>query len=145
MLDVGDVEEALDTIRDIWSMTVNFLNVKDIGPLPQEELAANGWTLASKSAYPSAIVTDPDEEEDFRLPTSEEMESLSAVTYALAMFFKENRKRIKEHARFGVTGRALKCNATLFREDCQIPVSISIPAPEYISDLIGSLGGLVKD
>lgn len=138
LLDVDNVKEAFDVIQNIWSMTFSYVPVKDIGRLAQDELNANGWTLANRSAYPAAIVMDPEEKES-RLPTYEEMVHLHVITIALAAFFRDNKKQVKAHLRN--VGSVLTSKTTLHWPGHEVPVSIEIPAQEYMEELADILEG----
>ena len=138
LLDAENTEEALDVIQNIWSMTFAYMPVRDIGRLARDELNANGWTLANRSAYPAVVVTDPGATES-RLPVYEEMVHLHVITIALATFFRDNKKEIKALLRDA--GKILTFKAALIAPNGEIPVSIQIPAQEYVEELADILEG----
>lgn len=132
VLDVDDIKEAFDVMQDMWSMNLSYLPVKDIGRLAQRELEENDWTIANKSAYPSVFVMDP-EENTSRLPNFEEMSHFHVIALALSLFFKDNKKQVKAHLRN--VGSVWTAQTNIRWPDHEVPVSIQIPAQEYLEEL----------
>ncbi|MBI2844383.1 MAG: hypothetical protein HYX78_13375 [Armatimonadetes bacterium] len=122
----GDNAEALKLVQNTWSLGFSYEKIDEIGAAAQAECFFNEWALANKSAYPSAVVVKPSRKELARTPNRKELVELTAVTRAIADFVRVHRSKIKRQEL--VLGDVGQVEASGER----IPVSVSLPAPEFI-------------
>ncbi len=129
-----DQEELMDLFANTWSMTVTYMNVNEIGSRAQAEYEEHGWPIASKSAYPSVVMTDPDSEDIYRRPGYLDFDVLNLVVGALAHQFKLYKKEIKKQLKSDMEN-ILKSGLKMAKPNAEVSVMLYVPAPEYITDM----------
>jgi len=124
LFDSENDEEAIDASLKIWTIGFSYKKVADIGEAAQAEYKFNKWPVADSSAYPLAIVGEP---ERVRRPNDAEMKDFVAVIRALNVLFKDyeddiiNKYIIEEK----ISGQRVL--------DKPYTASIAIPAPEFFA------------
>jgi len=131
IFETSSLAEAGAIVQKTNSCGFTFDNVDEIGRLAESEYQTNGWVLAAKSAYPSAIVFDPSDPEGPRMPNKKELEDLIAVTRAMTRFCKAYRKEIEEA---GDEIELVEDTFTVPVLGRQIEVFIEFPAPEFLEN-----------
>ena len=147
LANANDYDEMMEILENTWSMTLTYVKMDELHVMAQSEYEEHGWVIANKSAYPSAIITDPDSEDDFKRPNITEMETLIIVTSALAHVFKTDRPQIKRFLK-GFTHNILKTSVTMIRSNAKAVVDIHLPAPEHLDGMdkyLENLFGLDSD
>jgi hypothetical protein len=115
-------------------MTVTYMNVNEIGSRAQAEYEEHGWPIASKSAYPSVVMTDPESEDLYRRPGYLDFDVLNLVVGALAHQFKLYKKEIKKQLKSDMEN-ILKSGLKMAKPNAEVSVMLYVPAPEYITDM----------
>ena len=122
-------DEVISSGQQMRFFGFSFENIDEIGNMAKLEYQACEWTLAAKSAYPSAIVFDSSDEEGARKPDKKELEDLIAVTRTITAFCKAHRKQIKEAAE---EVAIIEETFTVPVQGRQIDVHVEFPAPELL-------------
>ncbi|MDO8683916.1 MAG: DUF1841 family protein [Armatimonadota bacterium] len=125
LLDCDSDEESFEVAKTMWSFGFSYEEIYNIGPIASAERLSYDWVLAGESAYPAAIVMDPDNEIPVRRPNQDELVDLTAITHALADFFKTHGKKIKKQE--GVIEHQILTTSA----GKPVSISITLPAPEY--------------
>lgn len=125
MFDSGTAEEADRIMMATWSLSVTYDDFDDVSSILQAEYLLNGGVIEDGSAYPSAMVIDPDSKDPFRSPTQKELVELTAIIHALVDFFRSHGKLLLVLGT--VTEKVIEVEVTGKR----IAVLITFPAPEF--------------
>ena len=128
-----DPEEMIEMLANTWSMSLTYIDVKDIDDRLKAEYEEHGWTIANKSAYPSMVITDPESEDVYRRPVYLEFDIANLVLGALTQQFKLYKKEIKKQLKSDM-GNILKSGLKMSKPNVDVSVMLYVPAPEYITE-----------
>lgn len=89
-LDGADAMKHGEEPRLPRQLALNFERGADLAPALRQEISRFGWEVAGPSAYPCAVVVEPDLVA--RSPSSKEMAILEAISLALPLFLSEKER-----------------------------------------------------